>query len=94
MQTTSNKVSRNILVDVKANHNITLGEILRLVHHKFQLNFTYNKAWRGRELAREALFGKVEKSYSYVEDLKDDLMRRNHGSHIYVMKDDKDNPFL
>lgn len=86
LQTTAKRVAKNILADVKANQNITPAEIKRLVHHKFSPNLTYNKAWRGKEITKEILFGKVEESYAYVEDLIDELLKRNHGSYIVVEK--------
>ena len=46
---TSNWIAKNIKADVKANPNIKAKKIARLIEHKYQLDITYNKAWRGRE---------------------------------------------
>lgn len=92
LHSTSKWVARNILADIKANQNITPGEIRRLIHQKYSLNITYNKAWRGKEEAKEILFGNVEASYAYVENLRDMLLRKNPGSYIVVEKEE-DNYF-
>lgn len=44
-----------------------------------------NRAWRGRDKARESIFGNMDKSYDYTECLRLELLRRNPGSHVDVM---------
>lgn len=64
LQITANCVAMNILAYVKGNQNITPAEIKLLVHQKYSLNLTHNKAWRGKEIEKDILFGKVEESYA------------------------------
>lgn len=72
---------------------MTPGEVRSLINQKFQLNITYNKAWRSIGIAKMILFGAVEESYSYAEDPRDVLMRTNPGSFVDVQLDEEDHSF-
>lgn len=63
---------------------------MRLIHHKFQLSITYDKAWRGIGMAKDFLFGNVAASYDYAEDLRDALLDGNLGSHTVVETEKED----
>jgi len=83
-RSTPSWVARNIVSDVKANPNIKLWEVMKLIDQKFALPISFHMAWCGKEKAKEMIFGNVAKSYDYVETLKYELLKRNFGGHVDV----------
>ena len=94
MHASAKWIAKNILPNVKAKNDITPMEVVRLIHQKFQLNISYNKAWRGIGYAKQTLYGDVDDSYSYAEDLRDLLLAKNPVSHIVVETEGHNHSFL
>lgn len=71
MQASASWVSKNILLHVISNNNMTPDEEISLMNQKYRLDITYNNAWRPIGMEKETLSGKVEESYEFVEDMSD-----------------------
>jgi len=74
----ANWIVRNVLPNVKANPNITPKDVTGIIQQKFQQKFglfvTYNKAWRGVQIAKETSYENVEESYNLADALRDELL--------------------
>lgn len=80
-QATADWIAMTIIGDIKTNLNITSEEIMNIINRKYQMKVLYDRAWMGRENARESIYENIEKSYDYVMSLMLELLRRNLESH-------------
>ncbi|KAA0037178.1 uncharacterized protein E5676_scaffold832G00840 [Cucumis melo var. makuwa] len=57
------------------------------IHHR--VNVSYDKAWRGREIALNSIRGTLEDSYAMLSTFSDALIRNNPGTYTVEEADDE-----
>ena len=62
------------------NNKITISEIINNVRQDYQTGITYYRAWKTRNLAKEAVEGEAAKQYTMLWQYSEELRKANRGN--------------
>ncbi|KAA0037393.1 uncharacterized protein E5676_scaffold85G00290 [Cucumis melo var. makuwa] len=88
---TSNRTSFNIRCKDSSCPwlHVVLRDVINYMKIHHRLNVSYDKAWRGREIALNSIRGTLENSYAMLSAFLDKLIRNNLGTYTAEEVDDE-----
>ncbi|XP_020096022.1 uncharacterized protein LOC109715442 [Ananas comosus] len=81
---TQSWVCNRVIEWLRLEGDLSTTELRKRLQQKYHVDLTYSKIFRGKEMALSKIHGHWEYSYQRIYNFKEEIVRRNPGSHVEV----------
>ncbi|XP_020106676.1 uncharacterized protein LOC109722909 [Ananas comosus] len=81
---TQSWVCNRVIEWLRLEGDLSTTELRKRLQQKYHVDLTYSKIFRGKEMALSKIHGHWEYSYQRIYDFKEEIGRRNSGSHVEI----------